>query len=438
MIQISPSTQCPYMKTPVQDQYDVLVLGGGPAGATCAALLAEKGKRVLLLERGLTPRFHVGESLLPKCYPTLKRLGLLETMKQSAFPKKYSVQFVTEMGKVTKPFYFDEYIPHESSQTWQVERGDFDSLLLSKAAENGAVIRTNAHIMDVLFEGQRAVGVKVKLKDPEAGDEVREIRADLTVDATGQSAVIATRLGVKKSDPLLKKGTIWGYFENALRDEGRDEGATIIMQTAGKSSWFWYIPLSNNIVSVGCTGSMNYMFAGDGTTPAEVFNRELAKCPEMQRRLEPSTQHGDFKTTKDFSYRAQQTVGEGWVLIGDAFGFIDPVYSSGVLLAMASAEMAADAILDGYEKNDLSPEQLGRWNDNYTAGLENFKRLVYAFYAPQFSFGDFFKEYPEYRNHMTDILMGDVFKPGVDEIFDKMGDVIPPSDVGEESETVIA
>jgi len=335
------------------------------------------------------------------------------------------------MGKVTRPFYFDEYIPHESSQTWQVERGNFDSILLEKAVENGTVVRTNAHVMDVLFDDKRAVGVKVKLKNDAGEDQVLEIASEIVIDASGQSAMIANRLGVKKSDPLLKKGTLWGYFENAIRDEGRDEGATLIMQTEGKKSWFWYIPLSNNIVSVGCTGSMNYMFGDSSLKPADIFARELSKCPEMQRRLEPSTQFGDFKTTKDFSYRATQTVGEGWVMIGDAFGFVDPVYSSGVLLAMVSGEMAADAIIDGYKMNDLSPKQLGRWNEEYISGLENFKKLVYAFYAPDFSFAKFFMEFPECRNHMTDILMGDVFKPGLEEIFEKMGVVLPPSDIEE-------
>ncbi|MCA8986073.1 MAG: tryptophan 7-halogenase [Planctomycetaceae bacterium] len=422
------------MNTAVGEKYDVIVIGGGPAGATISALLADAGKSVLLLERGLTPRFHVGESLLPKCYPTLKRLGLLDRMKASAYPKKFSVQFVTDMGKVTQPFYFDEYIPHESSQTWQVERGDFDQMLMARAAELGATLRSNAHVMDILFEGDRATGVKVKLKSASGADEVKQISSKVVVDASGQSAMIANRLGVKKSDPRLQKGTVWGYFENALRDPGRDEGATIIMQTPGKKSWFWYIPLSNNIVSVGCTGSMRYMFGDSNLSAPEVFARELAKCEEMQRRLEPATQFGDFKSTRDFSYRSGKTAGDGWVLIGDAFGFIDPVYSSGVLLAMASAEMATDAILDGFSTGDLSGKQLGRWNESYAAGLENFKKLVYAFYTPGFSFGEFFMKYPDYRNHMTDILMGDVFKPGVDEIFAKMGEVIPPSDLEPEPE----
>ncbi len=430
MITTKPSESCPFQKTPVGQSYDVIVLGAGPAGVTCATLLAEAGKSVLVLERELMPRFHVGESLLPKTYPTLKRLGLLEKMKQSAFPKKYSVQFVTEMGKLTQPFYFDEYIPHESSQTWQVERAGFDLMLAENGVQKGAVVRTGAHVIDVLFDKDRAIGAKVKLKNGQAGEEeVREIACEVLVDATGQSAFLANRLKMRESDPLLQKGTVWSYFEGAIRDEGKDEGATIIMQTKGKKSWFWYIPLSDDTVSVGCTGSMKYMFPGDGSTPEQIFERELAKCPEMKRRIENSKQVTEFKVTKDFTYRAKQTAGPGWVLIGDAFGFIDPVYSSGILLAFASGEFAADAIIEGFEKNDLSAKQLGKWNDVFVTGLTYFKRLIYGFYAPDFSFGSFFKKYPECRNQMIDILMGDVFKPDLETLFEKMGDVVPPSDI---------
>ncbi len=430
MITTKPSKSCPFQQTAIEQAYDVVILGAGPSGTTCAALLAEAGKSVLVLERELMPRFHVGESLLPKTYPTLKRLGILEKMKQSAFPKKYSVQFVTETGKITQPFYFDEYIPHESSQTWQVERADFDLMLAENATQKGATIRTGAHVTDILFDQERAVGVKVKLKDAQAGEEeIREIAAEVIVDATGQSTFLANRLGMKEADPLLQKGTVWSYFEGAIRDSGKDEGATIIMQTEGKKSWFWYIPLSDDVVSVGCTGTMKYMFPGDGTTPEQIFERELAKCPEMKRRIENSRQVTEFKVTKDFTYRAKQTAGPGWVLIGDAFGFIDPVYSSGILLAFSSAEFAADAIIAGFEKNDLSAEQLGCWNEMFVTGLSYFKRLIYGFYAPDFSFGSFFKKYPECSDQMTDILMGDVFKPDLESLFEKMGPVVPPSDL---------
>jgi flavin-dependent dehydrogenase len=256
---------------------------------------------------------------------------------------------------------------------------------------------------------------------------VVEIASRIVVDATGQSAFLANRLGLKDSDPRLKKATIWGYFKGARRDAGKDEGATIILQTEGKRSWFWYIPLPDNIVSVGCTGGLSYMFK-DGSSVGKVFERELARCPAMQSRLAEATIDKGLFSTKDFSYYASKSAGPGWLLIGDAGGFIDPVYSTGVLLALKSGEFAADAIHDAFQSNDLSASQLGKWRQTYMDGVELFRKLVYAFYTPGFSFGQFIREHPEYRSNLVDMLMGDVFKEGVGEMFEAMGEVVPPID----------
>ncbi|MCA9081992.1 MAG: FAD-dependent oxidoreductase, partial [Planctomycetaceae bacterium] len=317
---------CDEYRPEISATYDVVVIGGGPAGATVATLLAEQGHSVVVLERHEFPRFHIGESLIPETYWTLERLGLVEQLKASAYPKKYSVQFVSDGWKESAPFYFDMHNPHESSQTWQVERADFDKMLIDNAVSKGAVVRTGAQVLDVLFDGDRAVGVRVKLADAlgQASDS-REIRAQVVVDATGTSTFLVNRLGLKKSDPVLQKGTIWSYFKGALRDPGKDEGATIILQTEGKRSWFWYIPLRDDIVSVGCTGAMNYMFPkGGGSSPEATFQRELERCPALQKRLANATRCMDFYTTKDYSYRSTQPAGDGWALCGDAFGFIDP------------------------------------------------------------------------------------------------------------------
>lgn len=415
----------------VEAAYDVVVIGGGPAGATAAALIAERGHRVLVLERSTVPRFHLGESLIPETYWTLKRLGLLERLRRSAFPKKFSVQFVNEDGRESAPFYFDEYKPHESSQTWQVERSRFDQMLLNRAEELGAAVRTDAQVLAVEFDGDRATGVRVKLGATAGSEErirERQVAAKVIVDATGQSAFLASRLGLKVPDARLKKGCVWSYFRGALRDPGRDEGATLILQTAGKKSWFWYIPLPDDVVSVGCTGSLNYMFASGRGGPEQVFNEELARCPGMQRRLQGADRITDYLTTKDFSYRASKGAGPGWVLVGDAFGFIDPVYSSGVFLALKSGEFAADAIDEGLRQDDLSASRLGGWQEKYTAGVELFRKLVYAFYTPDFSFARFLREHPQHRGRLVDMLIGDVFKPGVGELFEAMGEVAPPPD----------
>ena len=271
-----------------------------------------------------------------------------------------------------------------------------------------------------MFDGDRATGVSVRLKDGEGQYDDRRISSTVVVDATGQSAFLSTRRGDRDADPRLKKGTIWSYFRGARRDTGRDEGATLIMQTAAKMSWFWYIPLPNDIVSVGCTGDMPYFFGGDNGDAASVFARELERCPAMKERLEPAEQCEEFFTTRDFSYYAGQGSGPGWLLVGDAFGFIDPVYSSGVFLALKSGEFAADTIHEALERGDTSGPRLGQWQPSYKQGIENFRKLVYAFYEPGFSFGAFLKEHPQYHSNLVDILVGDVFKPGVSEMFDAM------------------
>ena len=200
------------------------------------------------------------------------------------------------------------------------------------------------------------------------------------------------------------------------------------MQTPDKKSWFWYIPLQNDVVSIGCTGSLSYMFGKENGDAETVYQRELERCPAMQKRLVNAERHTDYFTTKDFSYYARQGAGNGWLLVGDAFGFIDPVYSSGVFLALKGGEFAADAIHDALERGDLTAPRLGQWQPLYKQGIENFRKLVYAFYAEDFSFGTFLKENPQYKSNMVDILVGDVFKPGVADIFDAMGIVEPALD----------
>jgi len=409
-----------------QSSADVVVIGGGPAGATAAALVAEAGHSVVVFERESVPRFHVGESLVPATYSILERLGLIDRLRQSAYPRKFSVQFVTETGKETSPFYFDKFRPHESSQTWQVWRNEFDEMLLECAGERGAEVVTGAQVTDVVFEEDRAVGVRVR--DVEAGGDEVLVTSRVVIDASGLSAFLATRRNLKQPDPRLKKATVWGYFRNARRDQGRDEGATIILQTEGKKSWFWYIPLPDNMVSVGCTGSLRYLFPKGGGDVESVWERETARCPAITLRLANASLEGPLRTTRDFSYKSSQAAGDGWVLIGDAVGFIDPVYSTGVFLALKSGEMAADAIIAGLAAGDVSGERLGGWKDEYDSGVMHFQKLVYAFYTPGFSFGSLLREHPECIGHLANILMGHVWEPGLEALFEAMGDVVPPVD----------
>ncbi len=421
------------MKTTHSDyninNYDVIVIGGGPAGSTVATLVAEKGHRVLLLERDGEPRFKIGESLIPASYWTFKRLGILEKLKASHFPQKYSVQFYSQSGKASAPFYFFENDPHESSVTWQVLRSEFDQMLLENAAEKGVEVQRGVSVHEVLFEGDKAVGVRAKLLD----GNIVDLPAKIVVDSTGQSAFISRKLKINTMEPSLKKASVYTHFEGGVRDDGIDAGATLILHTENKDSWFWYIPLPYNRVSVGVVGSIDYLLQNrrsseGGLDHQAIFEEELERCPAVKWRIENAKQLFPVKVTKDFSYRASQIAGDGWVLVGDAFGFLDPIYSTGVFLALKSGEMAADVINEAFEKGDFSGKQLERFGPKFVEGMEAFRKLVYAFYTQEFSFSKFLRQFPECKQGIIDILSGNVYTENVRQIFEPMATMCPLPD----------
>ena len=405
---------------------DVIVIGGGPAGSTVAALVAEAGHNVQLFERENFPRFSIGESLMPDTYWTFKRLGVLDKLKASAFPRKHSVQFFGKSGRGSAPFYFSDNNPHESSVTWQVQRGKFDLMLLDNARDKGAEIHQGARVLEVLFDGDRAIGVRAKLADGQSQD----FTAPIIVDATGQSALIGRKLKITEPEAQLNKASIYTHYSGGRRNECKDEGATLLLHTDNGDSWFWYIPLPDDIVSVGVVGAIDYLVQGRKEDAQTIFEQELAKCAPMQERLQHAEQLMPAKTTKDFSYRASRTAGEGWVLVGDAFCFLDPMYSSGVYLALKSGEMAADAIIDAITKGDFSAEQLGGFSPELLRGTEAVRKMVYAFYSKDFNFGEFLKRYPDCKQGVIDVLSGNLFSEHVEPIFGPMGEMCElPNDI---------
>lgn len=420
------------MVSAVFAQMDVIVIGGGPSGSATATLLAQQGYRVILFEREQFPRFHIGESLIPYTYPVLERLNILPELRESHFTKKYSVQFVSEHGRLSEPFYFNEHDPHERSQTWQVRRSEFDQLLLNNARGHGVEVHEGARVLEVLFEGRRAVGVSVRL----ASGEIREVRAPVTVDASGQSSLIIDRMGLRTWDPVLKKAAIWTYWKGAYRDTDRNSGATIVLQTAEKKGWFWYIPLHDDIVSVGVVAGFEHLFQNRASKDLEtIYFEEVARCPGLQPRIAAATRCDQFRAQKEYSYRASQAAGDGWVLVGDAFGFLDPLYSSGVLLALTSASMASDAIAGALAAGDPSEARLRTWESQYVQGMERMRRLVCAFYDG-LNFGKLVRRNPDKKGLITDVLIGNLFHEAVDELWPLIDELLAEEAAARETNVV--
>jgi flavin-dependent dehydrogenase len=400
-------------------------MGGGPAGSSVASILAREGRKVALFEKEQFPRHHIGESLMTDTYFTFQRMGLLEKLKQSPFVRKYSVQFANPQGKESRPFYFFEANHHESAVTWQVTRAVFDQILIEHAAEQGATVHQRTQVKQVLFDGDRAVGVEALMAD----GSLQRFNARVVVDATGQTAMLSNKFRWRMRDPKLKKAVLYSYFKGAHREPDLNGGATLVLRTQpGSNGWFWYIPLENDITSVGIVADPEYLVKGRGQDLAKIFHEEIEKCEPCRRRVEGAERADKIYSILDYSYRSKQNAGNGFILIGDAYGFLDPIYSSGVLLALKMAELAADAIHDAFKHDDFSGERLGQFQSKLDQGIESMRKLVYAFYNEGFSFSQFLRKYPEQRVHVINLLIGDVFRESVDEVYGPMSDFaeIPP------------
>ena len=392
------------MKT--ETTFDALIIGGGPAGCATATVLAEHGHSVLLLEREKFPRYHIGESLLPFTFQPLQRLGLIDKMRQSAFIKKYSVQFVAPSGNTSEPFYFfNRYDRDTVAQTWQVLRSEFDLMLLNNAREKGVTIHEETAVKELIKECDRVVGVRTQGKD----GGLIEHRAPMTLDCSGREAFSAVRHNWRVGDPELHKVAVWTYYKGAKRDPGIDEGTTTVAFVPEKG-WFWYIPLHNNLVSVGVVAEGKYLTRQGVKEPGRIFKREIEQNLWIKEYLASGAQTGPYYITGEFSFHSRYCGSEGLLLVGDAYCFLDPVFSSGVMLALKSGVMAGDAVHEALVARDFSPDRFNDYAAKLREGIENMRKLVYAFYNPNFSFRELTDKYPDMAGEITDCLSGDVNK----------------------------
>ncbi len=407
MIQKPGETADPPGAPDASSAWDVIIIGGGPAGASSGAVLAEYGHKVLLLEREKFPRYHIGESLIPFTFQPLERLGLIPKMKRSHFVKKYGVTFVQPDGKRSQPFYFFERYDRETvAQTWQVLRSEFDQLLLDNAREKGVEVREEMAVESLIREDGRVAGVRAT--DRTSGRPA-EFRAAMTLDCSGKEAFAANRSGWRMRDPYLNKIAVWTYYRGSLREPGLDEGATTVAYVPEKG-WFWHIPQHDDMVSVGVVAEGKYLTRDGVKDPRTIFHREVEKNRWIKEHLATGHSTGDYFLTSEYSRHSRYCAAPGLLLVGDAFAFLDPVFSSGVMLALKSGVLAGETVHAGLLDGDLSPERFAAYGQLMREGVENMRKLVYAFYDPAFSFREVIRRYPDAAGEITDCLSGDVNK----------------------------
>ena len=404
--------------------FDVIVIGGGPAGASSSAILAEAGHKVLVLEREKFPRYHIGESLIPFTYFPLERLGLVEKMKQSHFVNKYSVCFVPPHGRTSQPFYFfNRYDKDTVASTWQVLRSEFDKMVLDNAREKGADVREQTKVLELLRdENQKVIGVRAEHHD----GSIVDYHAKITLDCTGKEAMTTVRNGWRVRDPYLNKVAVWTYYKGSRREPGIDEGQTTVAFVKDKG-WFWHIPQHDDMVSVGVVAEGKYLSRDGIKDPEGIFKREVEENLWIKESLSHGTQQGPYYITSEYTHHAKHCGSEGLLLVGDAFAFLDPVFSSGLMFAMKSGVLAGEEVSKALKAGDMNPVRFTEYAKVLRTGVENMRKLVYAFYNPEFSFGKLIRNHPEAGGAVTDCLSGDVNKD-YSVLWDQIREIVPLPD----------
>jgi flavin-dependent dehydrogenase len=394
---------------------DAVVCGGGPGGSTFATLMARMGYRTVVLEREKFPRFHIGESLLPWNVPLFERIGVLPKLKAAGPQVKRGARFYHQGSSFTRPVVFANGIDGDHPSSFQVKRAEFDALLLQHTRESGAAVFEEARVTEVLFsaDGKRARGVKVLLKGE---DEPRSVEAKVVVDATGRDALMARHLGGRRRDPLLDRSAAFAHFDTFKRAEGPTGGDIVVVTTP--DGWWWLIPFADGSVSVGIVMPSRRFKERPGTVE-QLFEESVARTPEVNDLLSGSKRTMDVQAIADYSYSTPRISGDGFCLVGDAACFLDPVFSTGVLLAMESAELAASSVDRALRsKGRVDAADFREFERIYRGAVRRFAGFVHGFYQPHM-LETFYTPAPNpwIERGVTTVLGGGVFHPTLEARF---------------------
>ena len=389
----------------VRNECDVVVIGGGPAGSTAATLLAERGHKVVLLEKDSHPRFHIGESLLPANVPLFEKLGVAEEIADIGMDK-YGATFESPWHDHTAGFKFAEATDPSLPMAYQVRRSEFDQILFRRAISAGAEAHEGTRVREFDL-GDRNTPPVVKATG--ADGTAREWQAKFVVDATGRDTLVANRLKIKRRNPAHNSSAMYGHFRNARRDCGDLEGNIIIFWF--DHGWFWFIPLKDGATSVGAVVWPYYMKHRDKPL-REFFLDTIALCPRLQARLAEAELVSEPEATGNYSYQCDHCQGDNYVMVGDAYTFIDPVFSSGVMLAMNSAFAGAD-VVSARLAADARAEANARTRFDFVMkeGPKQFSWFIYRVTNP--TLRDLFmapSDKWDMKKALLSVLAGDVFR----------------------------
>jgi flavin-dependent dehydrogenase len=353
---------------------DVIIVGGGPAGSTVAALLAARGRTVTLIEKDKHPRFHIGESLLPFNVPLFERLGIKDQIERIGMPK-FGIEFVSPEHEKPSLLEFADGWHKDMNSSFQVRRSEFDKILFDNAKAKGAETVEECQVTSVDFPGDGGGVVTART----AAGETRRFKGRFVVDASGRDTFLASRLKLKQRNRRHESAAVFGHFTGAERLPGRDEGHISIFWFA--KGWFWFIPLSDGTTSIGAVSRPDTFKNRDGDMTS-LFQELIQSCPALAHRLRHATLTGPATGTGNYSYAAERLTGPAYVLIGDAAAFIDPVFSTGVYLAMNSGFLAADTVETCLDRPEQAAEALRRFERNVKAGLDRFSWFIYRITSP--------------------------------------------------------
>jgi len=390
---------------------DVLILGGGPGGSTLASCLAQRNRSSIVLEREKFPRFHIGESLLPCSSEIFQKIGVQDRLEER-FIRKYGARFLCSATRRTASYTFSEAFNAKFDHAYQVSRADFDHILLKHAVGLGADVRERWEAVEVIFEGDRAVGVRAR--DLAKPDELVELRAPIVADATGRDTLLASRTRRKAKIAQLDKTAFYSQFKNTFREEGLREGnIQIVIWDHG---WFWFIPFRGTVTSVGTVCSAEWIREQRKTgasKPSDFYERAIAASSWATEFLAGAERVEQVGSLADFSYRVDQLAGNGWLFVGDAAGFLDPLFSTGAHLAIKGADLAAAAIDEALARGDTDRQAFAGYEKSVRYAVDLFLGVVQAFYSGELRETLFeANQRATLRRIITSVLSGDVFHEG--------------------------